>query len=92
MSEQPTPPPDRTPPPRLVVLGLVFLLMALARGASETFTVFLLPISNEFGWDRAQTVSVYSIGALMRRPRRRRSSGGCSITPGRARFMRSASS
>src|ERR1044072_1690734 len=48
----------------LVVLGLCFLLMALARGASETFTVFLLPISNTFGWDRAQTVSVYSIGAL----------------------------
>src|SRR5437870_5192050 len=52
--------------PRLafVVLALCFLLMALARGASETFTVFLLPISNAFGWDRAQTVSVYSIGAL----------------------------
>ena len=52
--------------PRLafVTLGLAFLLMALARGASETFTVFLLPISNTFGWDRAQTVSVYSIGAL----------------------------
>ncbi len=47
-----------------VVLGLCFVLMALARGASETFTVFLLPISNTFGWDRAQTVSVYSIGAL----------------------------
>jgi MFS family permease len=47
-----------------VVLGLVFLLMALARGMGETFTVFLLPISSEFGWDRAQTVSVYSIGAL----------------------------
>jgi MFS family permease len=48
----------------LVVLGLCFLLMALARGASETFTVFLLPISSSFGWDRAQTVSVYSISAL----------------------------
>src|SRR5437868_10491820 len=52
--------------PRLafVVLGLSFLMMAVARGASETFTVFLLPISNTFGWDRAQTVSVYSISAL----------------------------
>src|SRR5689334_16349797 len=52
--------------PRLafVTLGLCFLLMALARGASETFTVFLLPISGTFGWDRGQTVSVYSIGAL----------------------------
>jgi predicted MFS family arabinose efflux permease len=68
MSEQPTPPPDApdhtTPRLALLVLGLCFLLMALARGMAETFTVFLLPISSEFGWDRAQTVSVYSIGAL----------------------------
>jgi MFS family permease len=53
-----------TPRLAFVVLGLCFLLMALARGMIETFTVFLLPISNEFSWDRAQTVSVYSIGAL----------------------------
>src|SRR3954469_19605375 len=53
-----------TPRLALGVLALCFLLMALARGAAETFTVFLLPISNTFGWDRAQTVSVYSIGAL----------------------------
>src|SRR2546423_11850151 len=68
MDKEPPASPDRHDPatPRLafVVLGLAFLLMALARGMSETFTVFLLPISNEFGWDRAQTVSVYSIGAL----------------------------
>ena len=68
MSEQPTLPPDahdqRTPRLAFLVLGLAFLMMALARGASETFTVFLLPISSTFGWDRGQTVSVYSIGAL----------------------------
>src|SRR3954452_4714531 len=60
----PDAPDQRTPRLALVVLCLCFLLMALARGMSETFTVFLLPISMEFGWDRAQTVSVYSIGAL----------------------------
>ncbi len=68
MSGQPPPPPDTseqgTPRLAFVTLGLGFLLMALGRGAIETFTVFLLPISNTFGWDRAQTVSVYSIGAL----------------------------
>src|ERR1700752_3754561 len=68
MSEQPSPPPsppDRGPPRlALLVLALVFLLMTLSRGMGETFTVFLLPISNTFGWYRAQTVSVYSIGAL----------------------------
>src|SRR3954449_8737379 len=65
--EPPSPvdaPGQTTPRLALVVLGLAFLLMALARGTAETFTVFLLPISNAFGWDRAQTVSVYSVGAL----------------------------
>jgi MFS family permease len=46
------------------VLGLCFLLTALGRGAGETFTVFLLPVSGTFGWDRAQAVSAYSIAAL----------------------------
>jgi MFS family permease len=68
MDQEPSPTSERHHPgtPRLafVALGLGFLLMALSRGASETFTVFLLPISNTFGWDRAQTVSVYSISAL----------------------------
>jgi MFS family permease len=68
MSEPSSPPPDArdhgTPRLAFVVLGIAFLMMALARGAAETFTVFLLPISGTFGWDRAQTVSVYSVGAL----------------------------
>jgi predicted MFS family arabinose efflux permease len=65
MSDQSSPPHDpATPPLAFGVVALVFLLMTLARGMPETFTVFLLPISNTFGWDRAQTVSVYSIGAL----------------------------
>ena len=68
MNKEPSPTPDRpdhnTPRLAFVVLALSFLLMALARGMSETFTVFLLPISNAFGWDSAQTISVYSIGAL----------------------------
>jgi len=48
----------------LAVLALCFVLAAIGRGAGETFTVFLLPVSGTFGWDRAQVVSVYSIGAL----------------------------
>ncbi len=34
------------------------------RGLGESFTVFLKPISESFGWDRAQVVSVYSLTAL----------------------------
>src|SRR4030088_729135 len=48
----------------LNVLALCFALSVLGRGLSESFTVFLLPISENFGWDRAQVVSVYSLSAL----------------------------
>lgn len=48
----------------LGVLALCFALSVLGRGLGESFTVFLLPISESFGWDRAQVVSVYSLSAL----------------------------
>ena len=48
----------------LNVLALCFALSVLGRGLGESFTVFLLPISESFGWDRAQVVSVYSLSAL----------------------------
>lgn len=46
------------------VLGLCFALTMLGRGAAEAFSVFLLPISAAFGWDRAAVVSIYSLAAL----------------------------
>src|SRR2546428_11618315 len=53
----------------LNVLALCFALSLLGRGLGESFTVFLKPISESFGWDRAQVVSVYSLtwlaGGLM---------------------------
>jgi MFS family permease len=45
----------------LNVLALCFTLALLGRGLGESFTVFLKPISESFGWDRAQVVSVYSL-------------------------------
>src|SRR5438445_9834955 len=45
----------------LVVLALCFTLAVLGRGLSESFTVFLKPISENFGWDRAQVVSICSL-------------------------------
>jgi len=48
----------------LNVLALCFTLSVLGRGLGESFTVFLKPISEHFGWDRAQVVSVYSLTAL----------------------------
>ena len=48
----------------LNVLALCFVLSVLGRGLGESFTVFLKPISESFGWDRAEVVSVYSLSAL----------------------------
>jgi MFS family permease len=45
----------------LIVLALCFTLSVLGRGLGDSFTVFLKPISESFGWDRAQIVSVYSL-------------------------------
>src|SRR6266853_4076553 len=58
-----------TKPPKparvaLNVLALCFALSVLGRGLGESFTVFLKPIAESFGWDRAQVVSVYSLSAL----------------------------
>ena len=48
----------------LSVLALCFALSVFGRGLGESFTVFLKPISDSFGWDRAEVVSVYSLSAL----------------------------
>ena len=48
----------------LGVLATCFALSLFGRGLGESFTVFLLPISQEFGWDRAEVVSIYSLLAL----------------------------
>src|ERR1700749_4876370 len=48
----------------LSVLAICFALSVLGRGLGESFSVFLLPISESFGWDRADVVSVYSLSAL----------------------------
>ncbi len=45
----------------LGVLALCFVMNAVARGAGETYAVFLLPIGQETGWHRADLTSVYSL-------------------------------
>jgi predicted MFS family arabinose efflux permease len=48
----------------LSVLGLSFAFALFGRGLQESFSVFLLPISQSFGWDRGEVVSIYSLTAL----------------------------
>ena len=63
-SKTPSTKPLKPPRVALNVLALCFTLSVLGRGLGESFTVFLKPISESFGWDRAQVVSVYSLAAL----------------------------
>jgi MFS family permease len=49
----------------IIVLVLCFTLAVVGRGLSESFTVFLKPISESFGWDRGQIVSIYSLTWLV---------------------------
>ncbi len=44
-----------------LVLLLCAVLSAVARGAAESYAVFLLPLSESFGWDRAAASSVYAV-------------------------------
>jgi len=45
----------------LTVLAVVFGMNLLARGVSETYALFLLPIGEEFAWSRSRLTSVYSV-------------------------------
>ena len=45
----------------LTVLAAVFGMNLLARGVSETYALFLLPIGEEFAWSRSRLTSVYSV-------------------------------
>jgi MFS family permease len=60
-SESPATKPRKPERVALNVLALCFALSVIGRGLGESFTVFLKPISEDFSWDRAQVVSVYSL-------------------------------
>ncbi len=47
------------------VLALCFFFNFVSRGAGDTYMVFLLPLQAEFGWQRAQMTSVYSVLMLV---------------------------
>ncbi len=43
-----------------IVVGMAFLFNFLARGAIDTFMVFMLQLEQEFGWRRSSLTGVYS--------------------------------
>lgn len=58
---QPAAPPRWLPP---AVLSTCFLFALIGRGTAETFTVFLLPLQENFGWHRADVTGIYAVTAL----------------------------
>ena len=48
-----------------LVLVLCFTMNLLARGVSETYVVFLLPLREHFDWTRSEVTSVYSLYMLV---------------------------
>lgn len=48
----------------LSVLAICFVLGLASRGLNETFVVFVLPLSQGFGWDRGAVASIYSLSML----------------------------
>ena len=47
-----------------LALMLGFLFNVIGRGIADTYIVFLLPLGSEFGWNRSEISSVYSVYML----------------------------
>ncbi|MEZ5844878.1 MAG: MFS transporter [Hyphomicrobiaceae bacterium] len=47
------------------LVGLCFIMNTIARGATETFAVFLLPVEQAFGTSRSETTLTYAIYMLV---------------------------
>jgi MFS family permease len=45
-----------------LVLAICFTLGMVSRGLFDAYAVWVLPLTGEFGWDRAEVASVYAIG------------------------------
>jgi MFS family permease len=48
----------------VAVAAMCFAAGFIGRGLLESFVVFVLPLSREFGWERAQVVSIYAFAVL----------------------------
>ena len=58
-----SPPPQRMPNSlaALFVFAFCLVMIASSRGIGETYAIFLLPLSETFGWNRANVTSIYAI-------------------------------
>ena len=45
----------------LCIFAFCMLMIASSRGMGETYGIFLLPLSDNFGWNRARVTSIYAV-------------------------------
>jgi len=50
---------------RWFIVGAGFLVLMTSWGSQFSFGVFLVPLTKEFGWDRASTSGIFSLSILM---------------------------
>jgi MFS family permease len=60
---------DQQPPPRFfygwIVVAVAFVTLLVSLGIRFTYSIFFVPLTQEFGWDRASTSSIFSISLLL---------------------------
>lgn len=47
------------------IVGITFLIMSVSYAIWYSFSIFYVPILTEFGWTRAETALIFSIGSLV---------------------------
>lgn len=57
--------PPQVPPYGWVIVAVVAITMTIASGARFLFGVVLKPVSEEFGWDRAQLTGAVMLGMIL---------------------------
>jgi MFS family permease len=48
-----------------IVVAVAFLTLLVSLGIRFTYSIFFVPLTQEFGWDRASTSSIFSISLLL---------------------------
>jgi len=48
-----------------IVVAVAFLSLFISLGIRFTYSIFFIPLTNEFGWDRAATSGIFSLSLLL---------------------------
>lgn len=48
-----------------IVVAVAFISLMISLGIRFTYSIFFIPLTNEFGWDRASTSSIFSLSLLL---------------------------